>query len=431
MAKKRKLDSQLSQLPQKIEEEEHIFEEEEEEDPSELAEEEVEEEEEEEEEIEEVEEEEEEEVEEEEVEGEEEVVEEVEEEEEEEADDEDEEPIRDVVSLLTKEVLFTLLAEAAERHPDVAARVRESADADPSQRKIFVHGLKRDTTSEMLFVEFLKYGEIEDCRLVTDKTSGRCRGYGFVLFKSGRGARGALKEPQKMINNRMTTCQLASVGPIAPPPPPQNQKVQMHQQSEYTQRKIFVSNVGAELDPRRLHTFFSQYGEIEEGPLGLDKETGKPKGFCLFVYKTVESAKLALSEPHKQFEGFKLHCRKAIDGLKPHKMQITQQFVDNVSMVGSTGAVQAQQPQLLNVDPAALGQALTTLIAAQSGLNLLGALGTMGAGTGQMNNPAAVMPGFGSQVVQDGYGMGWYGNQGGYPNQQNGHGNAGGSQHGG
>ncbi|GFP94237.1 ubp1-associated protein 2a [Phtheirospermum japonicum] len=85
-------------------------------------------------------------------------------------------------------------------------------------------------------------------------------------------------------------------------------------QSEYTQRKIYVSNVSAELDPRKLLEFFSKFGEIEEGPLGLDKQTGKPRGFCLFVYKSLESAKKALEEPHKNYEGHMLHCQKAVDG---------------------------------------------------------------------------------------------------------------------
>ncbi|KAG6479718.1 hypothetical protein ZIOFF_063188 [Zingiber officinale] len=108
----------------------------------------------------------------------------------------------------------------------------------------------------------------------------------------------------------MTACQLASAGPVPPPVP---------QVSDNTQRKIFVSNVGAELDPQKLLQFFSKYGEVEEGPLGLDKVTGKPKGFALFVYKTIDSVKKALEEHHKNFEGHILHCQKAIDGPKPNK----------------------------------------------------------------------------------------------------------------
>lgn len=95
----------------------------------------------------------------------------------------------------------------------------------------------------------------------------------------------------------MTSCQLASAGPI-PAPPPTVPPV-----SEYTQRKIFVSNVSAEIDPQKLLEFFSKYGEVEDGPLGLDKQTGKPRGFALFVYKSVESAKRLWKSPTRSLKG--------------------------------------------------------------------------------------------------------------------------------
>uniref|UniRef100_A0A0A9DEJ2 RRM domain-containing protein n=1 Tax=Arundo donax TaxID=35708 RepID=A0A0A9DEJ2_ARUDO len=80
------------------------------------------------------------------------------------------------------------------------------------------------------------------------------------------------------------------------------------------QRKIFVGNVHADVDVDRLYEYFSQFGEIEEGPLGFDKNTGKPKGFALFVYKSVESARRALEEPVRNFDGKMLNVQKAIDG---------------------------------------------------------------------------------------------------------------------
>ncbi|KAG0479106.1 hypothetical protein HPP92_013825 [Vanilla planifolia] len=84
----------------------------------------------------------------------------------------------------------------------------------------------------------------------------------------------------------MAACQLASIGPVPVQPPV------MHV-SEYTQRKIYVSNVGVELDPQKVLQFFSKFGEIEEGPLGVDKATGHI-----------------------------LHCQKAIDGPKPTKLGV-------------------------------------------------------------------------------------------------------------
>ncbi|OIW12258.1 hypothetical protein TanjilG_06047 [Lupinus angustifolius] len=399
------------------------------------------------------------------------------------AGDDDDDPIQNLLEHFGKDQLATLLCDAATNHRDVADRIRNTANADPSHRKIFVHGLGWDTTAETLTSAFRQYGEVEDCKAVADKITGKSKGYGFILFKTRSGARKALEQPQKKIGNRLTSCQLASLGPVQQQPnnvaqasynnshaPSKSAAFAVPVGSEYTQRKIFVSNVGAELDPQRLLAFFSRFGEIEEGPLGLDKVTGKPKGFCLFVYKRIESAKKALEEPHKAFEGHVLHCQQAIDGPKPGKLQQQQQQPQTQRMpiaVGAatttpmqfqrsgnsgfvSGALAATPGHLMapagpvigfnqgtaavpmqTLDPA-LGQALTALLASHgaAGLGLNGLLGTLGSSAAV--NPGVPSVGHGMHVgynsqanVNPGT-IGGYGNQvgfqGAYPNQQVGQG---------
>ncbi|KAK4778243.1 hypothetical protein SAY87_018430 [Trapa incisa] len=349
-------------------------------------------------------------------------------------EDEDEEPIQKLLEPFTKDQLVAIILEAANKHRDVSNRIRKMADEDPVHRKIFVHGLGWDTNTETLVSAFKQYGDIEDCKAVCDKVSGKSKGYGFILFKSRRGARNALKEPQKKIGNRMTACQLASIGPVpsnqqaAAPTPPV---------SEYTLRKIYVSNVGADLDPKKLTEFFSKYGEIEEGPLGLDKVTGKPKGFCLFVYKTPESAKKSLEEPHKNFEGHILHCQKAIDGPKPGKSQHSRQQQNaqtlqfqSVDSSGYGGGAMGQFGAPIGIGPGAasaapalnpaLGQAIALLATQGAGLGIGNLLGSFGAASAVNSAMPATGHGlqaaYGSQVSPGV--VGGYGTQGAYPTQQ-------------
>ncbi|KAL7174476.1 hypothetical protein ACSBR2_033681 [Camellia fascicularis] len=364
-----------------------------------------------------------------------------EEEEEEELEDE---PVEKILEPFGKEQLVVLVKEAVSKYPELMEIVHKLADADPAHRKIFVHGLGWDTNAETLTSVFGKYGEIEDCKAVSDKVSGKSKGYGFILFKHRSGARKALQQPQKKIGNRMTSCQLASAGPV-PAPPPTAPPV-----SEYTQRKIFVSNVSSEIDPQKLLEYFSKYGEIEDGPLGLDKQTGKPKGFCLFVYKSIESARKALEEPHKNYEGHTLHCQKAVDGPKPtkpyyqqhqqhHHQHHHQQYHPHSSRKEKTkyssgggsgpGHLMAPSGPSVGYNPAvaapaltpALGQALTALLATQgAGLGITNLLGGLGAPVNQGVPPMMNNPGYGNQPG------GSYGNQpgmqGGYQNPQMGQG---------
>lgn len=44
------------------------------------------------------------------------------------------------------------------------------------------------------------HGEIEEGAVISDKTTGKSRGYGFITFKHMESAHNALKAPSKMID---------------------------------------------------------------------------------------------------------------------------------------------------------------------------------------------------------------------------------------
>uniref|UniRef100_A0A6V7QZ12 RRM domain-containing protein n=1 Tax=Ananas comosus var. bracteatus TaxID=296719 RepID=A0A6V7QZ12_ANACO len=90
----------------------------------------------------------------------------------------------------------SLLRSAAARDLRTLDEILSAADADPFNSKLFVHGLGWETTSEGLRAAFARYGEIEDCRV------------GFVQFRHRSSASRALREPQRLIDNCMTACQL-------------------------------------------------------------------------------------------------------------------------------------------------------------------------------------------------------------------------------
>ncbi|KAE8713625.1 UBP1-associated protein 2C [Hibiscus syriacus] len=213
---------------------------------------------------------------------------------------------RKLIERFTVDQLLDILQDAVCCHVDVLSAVRSIADQDPSQRKLFIRGLGWDTTTDGLRSLFSVYGEIEEAVVILDKATGKSKGYGFVTFKHVDGALLALKEPSKKIDGRVTVTQLAAAGNSSTNSNP----VDVHM------RKIYVANVPYDMPADRLLALFSQYGEIEEGPLGFDKQTGKSKGFALFVYKTAEGAQSALVEPVKNIDGRQLNCKLAIEGKK-------------------------------------------------------------------------------------------------------------------
>ncbi|XP_076948497.1 UBP1-associated protein 2B-like [Bidens hawaiensis] len=276
---------------------------------------------------------------EEEVEEEEEEVEEEEGEEENEDDEEDEddesskkESLRKLLEPLPKEKIIEILKEAALNDRSIVASLTQTAEVDPAHRKIFVFGLGWDATSDQVLSVFKQYGEIEDCKVVTDKVTGKAKGYGFVLFKTRKSAQKSLEQTQKKIGSRMASCQLAAAGK---PGAPGN--TQTTATPDPAGRKIFVANVLSHVDPNALRVFFAKFGEIEEGPLGLDNVTGKFKGFAIFIYKTVDGCKKALEEPNKAFDGCKLQCRQAVDNQRGNKAVKSTPPVTNNNETGNAG----------------------------------------------------------------------------------------------
>ncbi|XP_047326255.1 UBP1-associated protein 2A-like [Impatiens glandulifera] len=232
--------------------------------------------------------------------------------EEDEEEESDEEPIEKILESLGKDQLIVLVKEAVSKLPDIIESIQRLADSYTAHRNIFVHGLDWDSKEETIIRVFSKYGEIESCEVLYNKV-GRSKGYCFILFKHRSGARKALKHPHKKIDNRLTSCHLASAGPVPAPPPVDPPS------SDCNQRTIFVRNASPDIDPLKLTEFFARYGEIEDGPKGLNKHTGKFKGFCFFVYKSIESYRKALEEPNKIFEGKILQCYKRVDVPKSNK----------------------------------------------------------------------------------------------------------------
>jgi len=61
-------------------------------------------------------------------------------------------------------------------------------------KKLFVGGLSWDTSDEGLRAAFEAYGPVSEAKVITDRDTGRSRGFGFVTFDSGDDADKAMAE---------------------------------------------------------------------------------------------------------------------------------------------------------------------------------------------------------------------------------------------
>nr|XP_018677148.1 PREDICTED: RNA-binding protein 24-like isoform X1 [Musa acuminata subsp. malaccensis] len=83
---------------------------------------------------------------------------------------------------------------------------------DTTLTKVFVGGLAWETKSETLRRHFEQFGEILEAVVITDKNTGRSKGYGFVTFRQSESAKRACVDPSPVIDGRRANCNLASLG---------------------------------------------------------------------------------------------------------------------------------------------------------------------------------------------------------------------------
>ena len=61
-------------------------------------------------------------------------------------------------------------------------------------KKLFIGGLSWNTSEARLRETFEQFGDLDDIRIITDRDTGRSRGFGFVTFTEEESAQKAIAE---------------------------------------------------------------------------------------------------------------------------------------------------------------------------------------------------------------------------------------------
>ncbi|CAH1153521.1 unnamed protein product [Phaedon cochleariae] len=83
---------------------------------------------------------------------------------------------------------------------------------DTTWTKLFVGGLPYHTSDKSLRDHFAVYGDIEEAVVITDRQTGKSRGYGFVIMGDRTSAERACKDPNPIIDGRKANVNLAILG---------------------------------------------------------------------------------------------------------------------------------------------------------------------------------------------------------------------------
>jgi len=61
-------------------------------------------------------------------------------------------------------------------------------------KKLYVGGLSPNTTDDSLRAAFAAHGEVTEAKVITDRYTGRSRGFGFVTFAQDEDAKNAISK---------------------------------------------------------------------------------------------------------------------------------------------------------------------------------------------------------------------------------------------
>ncbi|CAL8339508.1 unnamed protein product [Lota lota] len=87
-----------------------------------------------------------------------------------------------------------------------------SIQKDTTFTKIFVGGLPYHTNDASLRKYFESFGDIDEAVVITDRQTGKSRGYGFVTMTDRVAAERACKDPNPIIDGRKANVNLAYLG---------------------------------------------------------------------------------------------------------------------------------------------------------------------------------------------------------------------------
>ncbi|XP_028103533.1 heterogeneous nuclear ribonucleoprotein 1-like isoform X2 [Camellia sinensis] len=154
-----------------------------------------------------------------------------------------------------------------------------------SDRKLVVLGIPWDIDTDGLKDYMSKFGELEDCIVMKERSSGRSRGFGYVTFASVEDAKNALSS-EHVIGNRMLEVKVATP------------KEEMKAPSKKVTR-IFVARIPPSVTEAAFRSYFEQYGDITDLYMPKDPSTKGHRGIGFITFATAESVDNLMAETHE------------------------------------------------------------------------------------------------------------------------------------
>ncbi|CAL0305776.1 unnamed protein product [Lupinus luteus] len=185
--------------------------------------------------------------------------------------------------------------------------------------KLFVGGISRETSLDILRDHFSVYGTVLDSTISVDRITRYPRGFGFVSFSDHSAAEKALKDTHVILGRTVEVKK-------AIPRSEQQYQNQIHRRgvSNYSgskndcnsdhirTKKIFVGGLSADISEEEFKRYFERFGRITDVVVMQDSVTHRPRGFGFITFDSEESVEHVVADSFHDLSGRQVEVKRAV-----------------------------------------------------------------------------------------------------------------------
>lgn len=161
----------------------------------------------------------------------------------------------------------------ADDEPVASAKKAKVDEEDSGVKNLFVGNLSWNIDDEWLYREFEEFGEITGARVVTDRDSGRSKGFGYVEFAKSVDATAALNARKGTeIDGRVANIDFATPRDNAAPRDRANDRAKQYGDSANpASDTLFLGNLSFDADENIVGEAFGAHGSVLSVRLPTDQ----------------------------------------------------------------------------------------------------------------------------------------------------------------
>ncbi|OAY85937.1 RNA-binding protein Musashi homolog 2-like [Ananas comosus] len=177
--------------------------------------------------------------------------------------------------------------------------------------KLFIGGISWETNEDRLREYFQSFGEVVEAVIMRDRTTGRARGFGFIVFADPSVAERVVME-KHMIDGRMVEAKKAIPRDDNQALNKSNGSIHGSSPSPGRTKKIFVGGLPSTVTEADFKQYFDQFGTIVDVVVMYDHNTQRPRGFGFITFDSEDAVDRALLKTFHELNGKMVEVKRAV-----------------------------------------------------------------------------------------------------------------------